>query len=153
MVAYRPFLIPVLTDGSVGRRDAAQGGHRKMGSSRALCLGCLALLPLACHVSLLAGFPFYYFFLIHLFLKALSGDAVHRRSEETAEPEVSEEKLADWAMSLHVTLLMVTFLGGYWLSNIEFKYLGESGFGLIVGASFCVPILHGGGLLGVSRRE
>ena len=93
------------------------------------------------------------FFLIHLFLKALSGDAMHRRSEETAEPEVSEEKLADWAMSLHVTLLMVTFLGGYWLSNIEFKYLGESGFGLIVGASFCVPILHGGGLLGVSRRE
>ena len=61
MVAYRPFLIPVLTDGSVGRRDAAQRRHRKMGSSRVLCLGCLALLPLACHVSLLAGFPFYYF--------------------------------------------------------------------------------------------
>jgi len=60
-------------------------------------------------------------------------EAMVRRNEEPADPVVDEAKLADWAMTLHVTLLMVTFLGGYWLSNMECKYLGESGFGLIVG--------------------
>jgi sodium/hydrogen exchanger 3 len=54
-----------------------------------------------------------------------------REGEEHGE---NEEKLADWAMLMHVSLLVLTFVFGFVLSKMEFKYLGEAGVGLIIGS-------------------
>jgi sodium/hydrogen exchanger 8 len=45
------------------------------------------------------------------------------------------EKKADMAMLLHVFLLLLVFVLGFVLSSLQFKYLGEAGVGLLVGAA------------------
>jgi len=64
------------------------------------------------------------------------GSIMSERRNEVEEPisESKEEKLAEWAMLLHVSLLLITFVFGFVLSQWQCKYLGESGAGLIVGS-------------------
>jgi sodium/hydrogen exchanger 8 len=51
-----------------------------------------------------------------------------------SEEEKDSEKLADWAMMMHVFLLICVFVIGFALSKMDFKYMGEAGAGLIIGA-------------------
>ena len=50
-----------------------------------------------------------------------------------SEEEKDSEKLADWAMLMHVFLLICVFVIGFALSKLEFKYMGEAGVGLVIG--------------------
>jgi sodium/hydrogen exchanger 3 len=55
--------------------------------------------------------------------------------EEETEAEESENKhKIDQAMALHMILLILTFLLGFMLTKAQFKYLGEAGVGLLLGA-------------------
>jgi len=53
---------------------------------------------------------------------------------EEAEEEEGANKKADQAMAMHMILLILTFFFGFLLNKAEFKYLGEAGVGLMLGA-------------------
>jgi len=78
------------------------------------------------------------------FLLALPAKAFVEEIGETEE-EIENEKLADMAMLLHVFLLILVFIMGYALSKKQFKYLGEAGIGLGLGAlvGALLKVAHG----------
>jgi len=77
------------------------------------------------------------FFVALLLLASATASLIE--DEGKSEHELENEKLTDWAMTLHVMLLGMVFLIGFALSKAQFKYLGEAGVGLTLGA--CVGIL------------